>query len=238
MKLECIRIGEIKPALLPSPATRKWMDDFPDRHAYRCLPLAIANAHGWDVLCPFPVEVTWNGGPTTADVTVKALDPDTGKVQLEHFARSNFSRGIVTIWIGHTSICTCYAAVVIPGVERTNCMARSASDFIPRAVVTNGGDLTSNSRQFINHGEIHDENAGRIAIAQASAFFCGLGGRGEIARRVSPSPLRALPDLRKVGTRRIAFRVSSKRLSRPAIMLAPNSIYRRYFPTYIRPGAR
>jgi hypothetical protein len=53
--------------------------------------------------------------------------------------------------------------------------------------------------------------------ARASRRFSRLGGRGEIARRVSPSPLRALPDLWKVRTRRIAFRVSSKRLSRPAI---------------------
>ena len=30
-------------------------------------------------------------------------------------------------------------AVVIPGVERTNCMARSASDFIPNALVTKEG---------------------------------------------------------------------------------------------------
>jgi hypothetical protein len=30
----------------PARAKRKWMDDFVDRHAYRCLPLSIANAFG------------------------------------------------------------------------------------------------------------------------------------------------------------------------------------------------
>src|SRR5258708_18676540 len=34
-------------------------------------------------------------------------------------------------------------AVVIPGVERTNCMARSASDFIPSALVTRSEEHTS-----------------------------------------------------------------------------------------------
>ncbi|MDH3733937.1 MAG: DUF6065 family protein, partial [Gemmatimonadota bacterium] len=31
---------------------RTWMDELPDRFAYRCLPLLIANQSGWDLLCP------------------------------------------------------------------------------------------------------------------------------------------------------------------------------------------
>ena len=35
----------------PAPVEREWMDDSDQRFAYRCLPLNIANAHGWEILC-------------------------------------------------------------------------------------------------------------------------------------------------------------------------------------------
>ena len=72
------------------------MDEFPDRHIYRCLPLAIANSFGWDMLCPVPIEIDWNGGPTVADLTVRALKPLPGGRPAEHFCKSHFSRGTVT----------------------------------------------------------------------------------------------------------------------------------------------
>src|SRR3546814_16748114 len=40
------------PDLRPGSRQRQWMDDTPGRFAYRCLPLVIANQHGWDVLSP------------------------------------------------------------------------------------------------------------------------------------------------------------------------------------------
>ena len=86
--------------LVPSPPNRQWMDDFPDRHPYRCLPLAIANTHGWDVLCPGALELEWNGGDKTSDLTVKSLAPLPEGVVLDHFIRSHFSRGVFTF---HTS---------------------------------------------------------------------------------------------------------------------------------------
>jgi len=72
------------------------MDDFPDRHAYRCLPLSIANAHGWDILCPVALAIDWNGGPRIEDVTVRALQTTTGGRPVSAFCRSHFSSGIVT----------------------------------------------------------------------------------------------------------------------------------------------
>jgi hypothetical protein len=74
------------------------MDATPDRHAYRCLPLAIANAHGWEVLAPCAFEVTWNGGPLARDLTVRAAEEFPG---FEHFARSHFADGIVTLHVGY-----------------------------------------------------------------------------------------------------------------------------------------
>ena len=99
-RIEAFKVHEYAFDLVPSSPLRDWMDAFPDRHAYRCLPLSIANAHGWDVLCPVSIDVTWNGGPTVKDLTIEALEPMPGNMVLDHYARSNFSRGIVTL---HTS---------------------------------------------------------------------------------------------------------------------------------------
>ena len=94
--LGCYALHEFVPKLAPARVQRAWMDEFPDRHIYRCLPLAIANSFGWDMLCPVPIEIEWNGGPAIADLTVKALKPLPGGRPLEHFCKSHFSRGTVT----------------------------------------------------------------------------------------------------------------------------------------------
>jgi hypothetical protein len=96
MKLKCYALNEFPPVLAPARSQRRWMDEFPDRHPYRCLPLAIANASGWEVLCPAPIEIEWNGGPAAEDLRVAAWKPLPGGRPIEHFCRSNFTRGIVT----------------------------------------------------------------------------------------------------------------------------------------------
>lgn len=40
---------------------RDWIDDLPERFAYRCLPLAIANQIGWEILNPVAFTASWNG---------------------------------------------------------------------------------------------------------------------------------------------------------------------------------
>ena len=35
------------------------MDATDDRFAYRCIPLSIANASGWELLCPVTFEAWW-----------------------------------------------------------------------------------------------------------------------------------------------------------------------------------
>lgn len=100
-RLEAFIMGGPRITLVPSSPSREWMDNFPDRHPYRCLPLSIANAHGWDVLCPVPLEITWNGGPLVSDLTIRATEPLPDSAPLEHFTRSNFSRGILTLHTGY-----------------------------------------------------------------------------------------------------------------------------------------
>ena len=52
MELECYKIYNVAPEIVPGRSQREWMDAFPDRHPYRCLPLTMANSTGWEILCP------------------------------------------------------------------------------------------------------------------------------------------------------------------------------------------
>jgi Family of unknown function (DUF6065) len=83
--------------LRPSPARRHWMDQSP--HAYKCLPLVIANQWGWQILCPAEVAVTWDGTSSPSGVTVE-LAP-----QYAPSIKSQFGSGIVTFsppWLFRT----------------------------------------------------------------------------------------------------------------------------------------
>jgi hypothetical protein len=74
------------------------MDRFPSRHAYRCLPLSMANTHGWEVLSPASFTIYWSGGPNAQDVSFLAHEPFP---YLEHFVSSHFTHGIVTFQVGY-----------------------------------------------------------------------------------------------------------------------------------------
>ena len=50
MDLTCFLHPGWQPLIRPAPARRDWMDATPESFAYRCLPLDIANAHGWELL--------------------------------------------------------------------------------------------------------------------------------------------------------------------------------------------
>src|ERR1700761_1713724 len=92
MDLICYLHPGWAPLIRPAPATRAWMDDTPESFAYRCLPLNIANAHGWEVLSPCGFEAIWNGAGDTGAVTIK-LDPgvDPNRVPV-----SLFGQGVIT----------------------------------------------------------------------------------------------------------------------------------------------
>lgn len=83
------------PRIRAASPRRGWMDDTPDRFAYRCLPLNIANAHGWEILSPCGFEAEWNGGSAVDDVTVR---PDPGTP--EHLAPvALFGQGVLTFHV-------------------------------------------------------------------------------------------------------------------------------------------
>lgn len=77
----------------PAPAERQWMDESDQRFAYRCLPLNIANTHGWEILCTAGFSAIWDGGRTKDAITITpALGPQS-------FAVSHFGNGVLTFHI-------------------------------------------------------------------------------------------------------------------------------------------
>jgi hypothetical protein len=98
MELECYKIYDVAPEIVPGRSQREWMDAFPDRHPYRCLPLTMANSTGWEILCPIDIKIKWNGGPDEKDIQLLTTgDP----AAITSFADSHFRRGIVTFHTGH-----------------------------------------------------------------------------------------------------------------------------------------
>ena len=98
MELDCYKIYERSPEIVPGKGQRDWMDAFPDRHPYRCLPLTMANSTGWEILCPFDIEIVWDGGPMEDAILLESQQHPEG---VKSFADSHFRRGIVTFHTGH-----------------------------------------------------------------------------------------------------------------------------------------
>lgn len=96
--LICYRVRERAPKIVPGRAARAWMDATDVRYAYRCLPLTIANAMGWEILTPCRLTAEWNGGNALADITVETDDPAWGNGKL---ATSHFGHGILTFHLGY-----------------------------------------------------------------------------------------------------------------------------------------
>jgi hypothetical protein len=84
MKLIAFRIRGVDMPIRTAPVERDWMDATDQRFAYRCLPLAIANQYGWEILCPVSFIAVWNGEKDVAAVTFKT-EPGTESPAISHF---------------------------------------------------------------------------------------------------------------------------------------------------------
>jgi hypothetical protein len=74
----------------PAPMERDWMDATDRQFAYRCLPLNIANAHGWEILTPVAFCAHWNGFFGKDAIRIRT---DLGAPAP---AVSHFGRGVLT----------------------------------------------------------------------------------------------------------------------------------------------
>jgi hypothetical protein len=91
MRLICYPTSGETPAIVAAPLERSWMDRTAEAFAYRCLPLNIANAHGWQILNPAPFVAQWNG---SAGFDAISLRPVGGGAPL--IASSHFGSGVLT----------------------------------------------------------------------------------------------------------------------------------------------
>jgi Family of unknown function (DUF6065) len=80
-------------AIEPAPLERDWMSATPQRFAYRCLPLNVANTYGWEILCDGGFTATWNGGNGLDAISIQT---DSGTPTL---ASSHFGHGILTFGV-------------------------------------------------------------------------------------------------------------------------------------------
>lgn len=95
MDITCYLHDGWAPDLRPASPRREWMDATPEAFAYRCLPLNIANAHGWEVGSPVACTARWNGGTGTDAVEVRAeADAPPHKVPV-----SLFGDGVLTFHV-------------------------------------------------------------------------------------------------------------------------------------------
>ena len=96
MKLICYPTSGPAPTIVPAPLERDWMEATPEAFSYRCLPLNIANGHGWFILNDAPLVAQWNGGARIEDLHVEAeKDADGRSVH----AISHFGSGVLTFHV-------------------------------------------------------------------------------------------------------------------------------------------
>jgi Family of unknown function (DUF6065) len=109
MDLTCYLIDDRPVDIRPARNRRKWMNQTPGSYAYQCLPLSIANAHGWEVRCPVTCEAEWNGGSKKDDIQIAFEDEGDsliGTKKFKHLVETHFGSGILTFNVG-VIISTC-----------------------------------------------------------------------------------------------------------------------------------
>ena len=75
--------------------SRQWIEDLPERFAYRCLPLSIANQVGWEVLNPSAFTARWNGKDALDAISIK-FDGEPNPL-----VGSHFGHGVLTFSLGY-----------------------------------------------------------------------------------------------------------------------------------------
>jgi hypothetical protein len=90
MRLICYPTSGDPPKIVAAPVERAWMDRAEQGFAYRCLPLNIANTHGWLLLNTVPFVAQWDG---SAGLDAIKLSATTAGAPI---ALSHFGLGVLT----------------------------------------------------------------------------------------------------------------------------------------------
>ncbi len=75
--------------------SRDWIEALPERFAYRCLPLAIANQMGWEILNPVAFTAKWNGKDGLDAISISFHDRESALIG------SHFGHGVLTFSFGY-----------------------------------------------------------------------------------------------------------------------------------------
>src|SRR4051812_9251195 len=81
--------------IVPAARWREWMNATTLRYANRCLPMLVANEHGWCLLNELPFSASWSGGEHHSELVVDY----GGAAAPEGRAVSLFGYGILTFEI-------------------------------------------------------------------------------------------------------------------------------------------
>ena len=84
MKLVAYVLDGHRVDIRPAPLERNWMEATNQRYAYRCLPLNIANAFGWEILCNAGFVAIWDGRNANDAIIIQS-DPGTTPPVVSHF---------------------------------------------------------------------------------------------------------------------------------------------------------
>ncbi len=94
LPLTAFQTADSAPDIQRAPLRRTWMDRTGDGFANRCLPMLMANQHGWFILNNFSFRAAWDGGDS-----VESVEMEYGSGSAVPMASSHFGYGIITFCI-------------------------------------------------------------------------------------------------------------------------------------------
>ena len=95
LEITAYEVVETPMELRTADRRREWIDALPERFGYRCLPLAIANQIGWEILNPAAFTARWNGKDGLDAISIKFDDAPSDLVG------SHFGHGVLTFSLGY-----------------------------------------------------------------------------------------------------------------------------------------
>lgn len=95
LQITAYEVVEEPLAIRTAERSRDWIEILPERFAYRCLPLALANQVGWEILNKSPFTARWNGKEGLDAIDIRFHD------EASPLVGSHFGHGILTFNPGY-----------------------------------------------------------------------------------------------------------------------------------------
>ena len=81
--------------IAPLPATRQWMDESAEKHAYMCFPITTTNRLGWGISFPEDIVFIWDGVDDPTSGHIKILKGEKYASSVRGSATVSFSTGLI-----------------------------------------------------------------------------------------------------------------------------------------------